>query len=290
MSSTPNRCVSSCCLVVALLVSMTGDAHASNESELNDRWRGAWVLTGIETLSDCGGNYTNNDVRERRVSSKGDFRFEPGEIAAVYKINLKRKEVEVLIELAEPILVERREGPFTLYDPRDCKVELIVRFPRNVDPNSTDQVDRLIAEMLERHDDRGSAESSENWNGRLREPFPAGYERTLADYERWRVDQTNAEIAARIEHHVEEAARLVDRLDDDSDYLAGFAAGVARGRETDLDRNCERLLSMSASSFVKSADKKDDPAYRDGYREGQELVFFLEAARRLPRCFVPVPF
>lgn len=279
-----------CLLGVLVGVSFAPAAIASTESELNTRWRGAWTVTRLETLSDCGANYTNNEVRERRVSSKGDYRFAAGELATVYKINLKRKAVEVLLELAEPILVDRREGPFTLYDARECKVELIIRFPSGLDSGSTTQVDRLIAGLLERHDARGGAEASTRWNGRLRKPLPADYEDTLEDYERWRVDQTNAEIAATIEHHVEEAARLVDRLDDDPDYLAGFAAGVDRARDSGLDKDCDRLLSMSPSSFVKSGGKKDERAYRDGFREGQELVFFLEVARRLPRCFLPGPF
>ena len=290
MSLLRSRTFFLCGILGATLASVATQATASTESELNTRWRGAWTVTGIETLSDCGGNYTNNAVRERRVSSKGDYRFDAGEIATVYKINMKRKEVEVLIDLAEPILVDRREGPFTLYDERGCKVELQIRFPRNFDARSTEQIDRLIASLLERYNDRSAAEDSPNWNARLREPFPAGYEDTLADYERWRVDETNAEIAAKIGHHVEEAARLVDRLDDDPEYLAGFAAGVDSARDSSLDRNCDHLLSMSASSFVKSVANKDERAYRDGYREGQELVFFLELARRLPRCFLPVPF
>ena len=96
----------------------------------------------------------------------------------------------------------------------------------------------------------------------------------------------NAKVAAKIEDTVEDAARLVDRLDDDPDYLDGFASGVDRARSSPFDRSCDRLLSMSLSSFVKSGSSDHGHAFLDGYREGQELVFYLERARRLRRCFV----
>ncbi len=293
MPATVHRVITTTCLVVAILAVLEAGetaATASTESELNTRWRGAWTVIGVETLSGCGGSYTNNEIRDRRVSSKGAYRFAPGELATVYKINLKRKQVEVLVELAEPLLVPRREGPFTLYDTLVCKVELQIKFSAGTASRSTNEVDRLIAAILERHDDAKSAENSASWNGRLREPFPDDYEDTLYEYERWRAEQVNAEVAAKIEDAVEEAARLVDRLDDDPDYLDGFARGVHRARKSNFNKNCEHLLSMSPSSSVKSGSEDHTRAFRNGYREGQKLVFFLERARRLRRCFVPPPF
>ncbi len=272
-----------------LALPLAAPAAASTESELNARWRGAWTVIGVETFSDCSGLYTNNEIRERRVSAKGDHRFAPGELATVYKINLKRKQVEVLVDLVEPLLSAYREGPFTLYDELACRVELQIKLPRSVDRSSTSQIDGMIAAILERHDGAESAESSPNWNGRLREPFPDDYDETLYEYERWRAERVNAEVAARIENSVEEAARLVDRLDDDPDYLGGFAAGVDRARDRSFDNNCEQLLSTSLSSFVSSGSSDDSRAFRDGYREGQKLIFYLEMARRLKHCFVPPP-
>ncbi len=46
---------------------------------------------------------------------------------------------------------------------------------------------------------------------------------------------------------------------------------------------------MSLSSFVKSGSGNHERAFLDGYREGQELVFYLERARHLRRCFLPPP-
>ncbi|MCP4203854.1 MAG: hypothetical protein GY769_18195 [bacterium] len=272
-----------------LALTLTAQANASTESELNARWRGAWAIIGVDAISGCAGNYTNNEVRGRRVSGKGDHRFSAGELATVYKINLKRKQVEVLLDLVEPLVVPYREGPFTLYDELACKVELQIKLPRSVNSGSAGQVDSLIAEILERHEDAASAESSPGWNRRLREPLPDNCDETLYEYERWRAEQVNAAVAARIEDSVEEAARLVDRLDDDPDYLDGFAAGVDRARDRSFDKNCERLLSMSLSSFVHSGSRDDGREFNDGYRDGQKLVFYLETARRLKACFLPPP-
>lgn len=276
---------------LALLIStlLATPTTASTESELNARWRGAWTVVQVETASGCQGSYTNNEVRGRRVQAKGAHRFSPGELATVYKINLKRKQVEVLVDLVEPVLVPHREGPFTLYDSLACKVELQIALPRGASSNSTAGLDELIGSILERHEGAESAEGSPTWNRRLREPFPEDYDETLAEYELWHAEQLNVEIAARIDEAVEEAARIVDRFDDDPDYLEGFARGVDEARDRNLNRDCERLLSMSASSFTKSASGDSDKAFREGFREGQKLVFFLETARRLPRCFVPPP-
>ncbi len=275
--------------LVLLSTILGAPVTASTQSELNRRWRGAWTVLGVESMSGCSGNYTNNEIRERRVSSRGAYRFDHGELATVYKINVKRKQVEVLVDLAEPLLVPRQEGPFTLYDELHCKVELQIKYPSGVASSSIRDVDELILTILERHDDRESAEASKGWNGRLREPLPDGYEDTLYEYEFWRTEQVNAEVAAEIETAIDEAARLVDRLDDDPDYLEGFASGVDRARSSHVGRSCDRLLSMSLSSFVKSESGDHGHAFLDGYHEGQELVFHLERARHLRRCFVAPP-
>jgi hypothetical protein len=276
-------------LTYLFVAALAASATASTESELNSRWRGVWAVIGVDAFSDCSGNYTNNEVRERRVSAKGEHRFGPGELAKVYKINLKRKQVEVLVDLVEPLLVAHREGPFTLYDDLDCRVELQIKLPRSVNRNSLRELDDLIGGILDRHQSAAAAESSANWNGRQREPFPEDYEETLYEYERWRAERVNAEVAARIESSIEEAARLVDRLDNDADYLEGLGAGVDRARDKSFDKNCEQLLSMSISSFVSSGSSDSPRAFRDGYRDGQKLVFYLEVARRLKSCFLPPP-
>lgn len=275
--------------LIMFATALTAAASASTQSELNANWRGAWVVVKTDIFSGCSGSYTNNEVRGSRVSSKAEHHFAPGELATVYKLNVNRKQVEVLVNLPEPLLAARIEGPFTLYDELHCKVELQIKFPGTVSRKSTQQIEGLITETLERHNSAASAENSTLWNRREREPYPDDYEATLYEYEHWRIERANASIAAKIDDSVEEAARLVDRLDDDPDYLEGFAEGVHRARKTGLDKNCDHLMSMSLYSFVKSGSSDDVRPFRDGFREGQELVFYLEMARRLKRCFVPPP-
>lgn len=276
------------CLLVCALAVAHATVAAADEGALNFSWRGAWVLIGTDTFSGCGGSFTNNEIRGSSSRSKGEYRFRAGELGTVYKINLNRKRVEVLVELAEPLRVPRREGPFTLYDQLACKVELQLPLPRRAS-SRTEEVDRLIADLLERHGSRESAQASESWNGRLREPYPEDYEETLYEYQVWQAQQLNAAVAERIDEAIEEASRLVDRLDDDPEYLAGFARGVDRARDRHLGDDCDRLLSKSTYSFVAKPPKDENRDWREGFEDGQRLVFHLEIARRLRRCFVPVP-
>ena len=275
-------------LLLCLFLASCASIASASESALNQRWRGAWVILGADSFSGCGGSFTNNEVRGLRLRSKGNYRFRAGELGTVHKINLKRKQVEVLVELAQPLRVPRQEGPFTLYDQLPCKVELQIPLPPGTS-GQTEAVDRRISELLERHESRQSAESSARWNGRLPEPYPENYDQTLYEYERWRTEQLNAAVAVRIDQAIDEATRLVDRLDDDPEYLAGFAKGVDRARGRDLGDDCERLLSRSIRSLVVKASNDESRSWRAGYQDGQELVFQLETGRRLRRCFVPPP-
>ncbi len=276
------------CWMVATLLGSAA-AAADGQSELNDRWQGGWVLIGVESYSDCGFLYTNNDVRGDRVSSKGDHRFAAGELARVHKVDLKRRQVRVLLDVAEPLLAPRREGPFTLYQELGCRLELDLPLPSGSEEKRTAESERAMGALLERHPGRESARASAGWNGRVREPYPEDYEETLARYEAWRVAQLNAAVGAAIEHSVERAARIVDRLEEGAEYLEGFAAGVDEARDRYLPDECERLLSMAEYSFVENAPRGSGKEWKEGFTEGQELVFHLERGRKLHRCFVPPP-
>ena len=48
------------------------------ESSLETRWRGAWVVTEVETYSDCAGLATNNRVSGNLVTGRGRLRFHAG--------------------------------------------------------------------------------------------------------------------------------------------------------------------------------------------------------------------
>ncbi|MDH3746110.1 MAG: hypothetical protein OES47_13510 [Acidobacteriota bacterium] len=275
-------------VLLLLLALASTSAAAATEAELNASWQGAWVITRVEANSDCGSNYTNNEVRGRLVSGKGSHRFDAGELGRVHKINVKRKKIEVLLDVSVPLLAPRHEGPFTLLDEVDCKIEYQIAL-RGKEQRDAESLDSLVASILERHDNRAGALDSITWNGRQREPYPEDYERTVTAHRVWKVDQVNMTVGRKIEESVERASRLVERIEEDPEYLAGFAAGVDEARRDSLGEDCDRLLSLSPSTFVEKAAKGSSSEWREGFEEGQALVFHLELARRLHDCFLPLP-
>lgn len=255
---------------------------AGAEEEINTRWRGGDVVVKIPIASSCDGFYNDNDVIGPRVDSKAGRRFEAGELARVERVGVKRGRVDVFLDLAEDVLEELQDGPFTLYEPRPCKIQLKVPVPDRSDPGA---VDRRLAELLERHDSRRAAEASPAWNGRRRAPFPAGYEKTLAAYESWKAERTNAAVQRRMDEAIEEASRIADRVRTDSEYSEGLTAGLEKVRNLSFG-DCPSLLTRSFSPSSGGGKGSD---WRRGYEDGQRLGFDLELLRRLRDCFVPVP-
>lgn len=273
------------CALLGVLV-FGSPLRADLEADLNRHWRGAWIVIELGVTSGCSGSYTNNEVHGNLVSGRGSEQFDPGEVASVHKINVGRKRLELLLDLDEPVLKRRQDGPFTLFDESFCKVEL--RFDlKGRKAGAADQVESMLQEVVFRFPGRMQARDSEMWNGRIREPYPENYDETLAEYENWRVFQANAAVQEQIEISVDEAARLIDRLDLGADYLTGFGEGVDEARENSWTSSCERLVSMSESSWTDSPDRAAPKDWRRGYTHGQRLVFHVERARRLRACFVP---
>jgi len=263
----------------ALLLPLS--AHAAGlEESLNARFRGGWVLVKAPISSSCDGFYNDNDVVGPRVESKARHRFDAGELARVERIDAKRGRVDVFLDIAEGILAERNDGPFTLYDPLNCRIQLRVPIPERADAAATET---RLAELLELHASEREAEASSAWNGRRREPFPEGYEQTLAAYESWKAAQTNAAVQARMDDAIEEAARINDRLRSDPEYLEGFAAGVEKAK----DRHHGDCPGLLRSTF--SPESKGSGDWKRGYEDGQRLAWNLALLRKLRECFVPVP-
>jgi hypothetical protein len=267
------------------------------ERSLESRWQGAWILTNVDTYSDCAGTHTNNRVNGELVSSRGRIRFRPGELAHVVKVDLKRSRLDLLLNLSEPILVSFQDGPFTLYNEARCLMELEVELPREVvSRGNLDGVDTALRPILRRHTSQDEAMRTKTWNHRQRDPYPADYERTLVEHRVWKAQQTNAAIQARIDRAMAETSRLADRVTSDPDYLKGFAAGIEAMRSVDLGR-CGDLLSRDFSSVAPAPARLALAAfageaasrYTSGFQDGQRLVFGLESLRRLPQCMVPVP-
>ena len=267
------------------------------ERSVEARWRGAWILTNVDTYSDCAGIHTNNRVNGSLVASRGRMRFRPGEMAQVVKVNLKRSRLDLHLSLPEPILVSSQDGPFTLYNEARCLMELEVELPRDVVSGSNlDGIDTALRPILKRHASQDEAMQAKAWNHRKRDAYPADYDQTLAEHAVWKAEQANAAVQARIDKAMTETTRLADRVSANPDYLKGFAAGIEAMRAVDLSR-CGELMSRDFSSLppapprVAVAGFTGEAAtrYTGGYQDGQRLLFGLESLRRLPQCMVPVP-
>lgn len=268
---------------------MAGDLQRS----IDARWRGAWVLTAVDVYSDCAGLHTNNRVSGTLVSSRGRTRFRPGELAQVGKVDLKRSRVDILVGLPEPILVPYQDGPFTLYNEARCLVELNVELGSKVDANG---IDAALGAVLKRFNNQEEAQQARIYNRRKRDPYPAGYDRTLAEHAAWKAQQTNVAVQAKLDKALEETGRLTDRMSSDPDYLKGFGAGVEAMRAVDLGK-CAELMSRDFTNVAPAQQKvavagfsgEAAARYGRGYLDGQHLVYGLECLRRLPQCRVPVP-
>ncbi len=268
---------------MALVLGSNGLAWSA-ESELVPRWRGAWVVIGVPVYSACNGSYTNNEVNGTLVTSKGDRALEKGEIGRVHKVDVGKKKVDVLIDLVEPLLISRTEGPFTLYDARECRVELQIALPRTKPKPEVDELDQWVRSLLERHTLMEEAQQSSLWNEREAEAFPDDYDQTLAEYEEWKAEQLGAEIDEKLEDYAEEAQRIVERLEVDADSLAGFGEGVDDARDRSFTSDCDRLVDMTVSGFARTGSSSESDDWREGYEDGQELVFYLEMIERLLDC------
>jgi hypothetical protein len=132
------------------------------------------------------------------------------------------------------------------------------------------------------------ARESDGWNGRELEPLPDDYEATLQRHAAWKTEQTNAAIRTGVDHALAAAANIAEDLSDDPDYLAGFAEGAEQMSSLTLG-DCSSLLSASYTSYHTNAAKDQPRRWRDGWDDGQELVFNVLVANRLQGCFVPVP-
>ena len=277
-------------------VAPVGPAAAEDlEDTLRSRWLGAWAVTNVETYSNCDGAFANNDVNGTRVTSKARQAFAAGELSRVDKVNLKGSRVDVYLNIAEPLLAARPEGPFTLFDERTCKVQLLIdAASKDIRAGNLAAVEAAIVQAITAFPSREQALLSPAWNRRVREPLPEDYPETLARYEVWRVEQLNAHLAEARERAIDEADRIVDHLDNDPRYLEGLADGVEALRYWSPP-SCEAVAEAAFTSAERAAPRErrsetaEQRSWRRGYRDGQALVFNLAVARAIRGCFVAPP-
>jgi len=260
-------------------------ARADIQDDLNDRWRGAWLIVTGDLSSNCNGLTTDNQINGDLVRGNGRFSFEPGELARVEKVDAKRSRVDVILDLRENVLIAYQDGPFTLYREGSCKVELEIDFgSRRTKDVGIAGVEAQFAQWFERHARLDDALASPAWNHRAREDYPEDYESTLIAWERWKVDQHNQRVADRIANSSEETGLLLAQVDAGEDFGAGLGSGISTMRESMTD-NCDRLVSSTPATFAKSTDAPNDD-WADGYKTGQQLAYHIELGRRLGRCFI----
>lgn len=277
-------------LSTALLLST---AVAATASDLNDaldrRFAGAWATTAVEVYSGCSGTYSNNDIGPAGVISKAARRFAPGELIKIDKVKVKRSRIDLLVTLAEPVLVPWTDGPFTLFDERQCKAQLIITVPRSV-IKTGDVVAAAEAcnSAVTAHHSRRAAIDSGQWNGRRRRPLPADYDHTVALHERWKAEQTNTAVTAKMDDAAEEAADVADDIERDPEYLDGFAAGIEKMHRSGPS-SCSSLVEASFSTWRDSPPSGQNSAWKRGWEDGQRLAFNVHLLDELRHCFVEIP-
>lgn len=282
-------------LIVVVMMSPVCTHASKLQQNLKSRWLGAWVVTTVETHSDCNGYYTANRVNGRLVSSRGSHRFAKGELAKVERVDLKRRRVDLLLTLSEPMLKSYNDGPFTLYDEVTCRMELEIEIPRDmVKSKDASSIDRTLAPLLDRFASLEQAEQSRRWNMREREDYPDDYEHTLTEYAIWKAEQQNALVRSRIDEALRVTEEITARVSSDSPYLSGFSLGIEAARKMDLGQ-CSQLLSADISptkrrvSRAGNRESEMPPRVARGYQDGKRLVLGLEMISGLPECYVPVP-
>jgi len=268
-------------------------AAVSPASELGGRLdrelKGGWGVLELEVYSACGGTYSDNEVGSAGVASKARNRFAAGELVKIDDVKVKRQRVDLLLTLDAPLRVSRMDGPFELFDQRSCGVQLMVYVPRELVKSAN--LDALLTEVKKHvtlYASRDDAELSGDWNGRSMEPLPDDYEETVQRHAAWKAEQTNAAVRDGIDHALSEAAEAVEDLDDDADYLAGFAEGAEKMSDLTVT-NCDSLVNLSFTSYRKNADSEKSRGWKDGWNDGQKIVFHVLLADRLRSCLVPVP-
>lgn len=272
-----------------LLVSFWVRAGGPQDA-LNARWRGAWVILRVESYSNCDSSHTNNLINGRLVSSKGRETFTAGELVKVKKLDLKRARIDVLLELVEPRLLAFEDGPFRLFDEARCLQELMVEVPRaDVKAKDLAALEEALRAVMERHATRLEATASPNWNRRKRRPYPEDYQQTLAQYNQWKGEQRLIAIGERIEDSLAKGSAILRGVSPNAEYADGFTYGIESMRGARFG-DCDQMMNGNFYGYRQTAPKESySRQWLDGYRDGQQLTYHMELARRLWPCLTEAP-
>jgi len=281
-------------VLAAVLLLIQGAAlGGAYENEVRARWRGAWVVLKTDAYSSCSTGYSNNRISGNLVHSRGGRRFAAGELARVEGVQVRKKSVELDVALTGMHLLPYQDGPFTLYRQRQCRVELQVSVPKKaVKARDVETVDALLLAVVERYPTEDAARASKLWNGRGDDEYPEDYELTLARHAVWRAEQINLAVDSKTELAVDEAGAVTARIRSDPPYLEGFAAGAMKMRQW-RTTNCDDLLAMPFPRVRCDVPEEFEgdgfESWREGYEDGQLIVYSVLMIERLPVCYVDVP-
>jgi hypothetical protein len=281
-------------ILVAVLLFLPAQSLAGDlDRQVESRWTGSWVVTRLETSSNCSGEPTPNRVSGRLVKSGGRHRFSAGELARVTGVDFKSSRIRFLLSLTEPILLSRSEGPFTLIREVACEVDLEVEIPKDVSRSKNPgSFDRHLSWVLGRFGSAEEAKQSSAWNRRLKDPYPANYETTLIEYAVWKLEKLNEGPRSRFDEALEKMRKSAMRVGDNPAYLAGFSEGAKAARSASFGP-CADLIDLKLEEPSRAAEraypKKGKGRLREsraGYEDGYLMVYGVEFLRRLQGCFV----
>jgi hypothetical protein len=251
-------------------------ACADVEGELRAELVGRFALTRSALLSECTDAYTNVEVAGGRPSGGRGARFDAGELVRVDNVKVgSLSGLDVYLSFAVPYLLSYRDGPFTLYEERRCRVQLdfdVDRETRRDRGRALAAVTAVIELFASEAEARQGA-----WNRRVTEPFPPDWEETQRAHAAWRVEERNRLVRKKIDEVLDAAVETQRYMSDDPGYLASFGAG-ARAR-SDSWSSCEAMLTATFSVSGSGEDRK-------GWADGQKVAWATRLARDLQECYL----
>jgi hypothetical protein len=247
-------------------------ARADVEDDLKARLRGRWGVTRVALASECTDHYTENTIEGDNVSGKGVHQFAAGERVTIDNVSVGWGKVDVNLRLVEPFRLQWRDGPFDLYDQRNCRVQLRFEPPREVKKDAA-RAEQMIRQALEIYASEAEAKRSPTGNGRRVEAYPPDWDKTRAAYDAWRLEQRRVEATRRLVDLSSDLQALLRNLPSDPEALRKWADG-ARSVGYESYSTCEEALG--ASSWGGGS------AYDDGKRAARIAAVLrgLEACLR----------
>ncbi len=269
-----------CALASAFVLSSAlAPLRAEVEDELRAELVGRFALTRSALLSECTESYTNVEVAGGRPSGGRGLRFAAGELARIDNVKVGALSgLDLYLSFAVPYLLSFRDGPFTLYDQRRCRVQLDFDVEREVRRDRGRSL-AAIGALLELFDSESAARGA-GWNGRETEPFPADWDETRRAHAAWQIEERNRLVSAKTDELLAVTAQTLTSLSNDAEYLAGFAAG-ARARN-DSWSSCEAMLGATFTVSRSSGSGVE----KEGWSDGQRAAWAVRLARELRGCFL----